>query len=481
MYGSTGLPEPHDSRRLPDISSGYDCSARRSALGNFTFSIGHLVLKWKFEIERLEDLGPISPETRTGSRPRNGLRKVFRSRISDNQQVLRPGGLLNTSRQGRAPAFSEGERWMPHQPSSAKSNFWETLDPIEREALGTVGSWATFAVGERLMGEGEPADYVIVIIEGRTRICVDENGWERVLAERGPGQLVGERGGLHVSVRSASVIATEPVTGLVVTTADFCAFVDNHPRVLNIVEDQLYGRLTEDPARHQHYSGSGAFRVVSGGREPTIARPNESLTSTLARPQPLNGENCTVVFTDVVAFSSSARNDEDRRIIREALFGMTQMMLQGSAGARSEDRGDGILTVVPPSIPTANVIERLLKELLPALERHNSAHHESARFQLRAAVNVGPVATDTMGVTGEAIIIAARLVEAPLFKKAMDTTGANLGVIASTFVYETVIKHARNLTGYSQVQVRLKGFNRLAWMKLFGKASPHSDPNPVAA
>ena len=35
----------------------------------------------------------------------------------------------------------------------------------------------------------------MVIIEGRAEVCVDENGWERTLAERGPGELVGERGG----------------------------------------------------------------------------------------------------------------------------------------------------------------------------------------------------------------------------------------------------------------------------------------------
>jgi hypothetical protein len=54
----------------------------------------------------------------------------------------------------------------------------------------------------------------------------------------------------------------------------------------------------------------------------------------------------------VVAFGSVARNDKDRRVIREALFGMTNMMLRGITDVRSEDRGDGLLTVVPPGVPT---------------------------------------------------------------------------------------------------------------------------------
>ena len=45
------------------------------------------------------------------------------------------------------------------------------------------------------------------------------------------------------------------------------------------------------------------------------------------------------------------------------------------------------------------------------------------------------------------------MVEAPLFKEAMEKGQASLGVIASTFIYETVIRHDLGLTRYSQVQV----------------------------
>jgi class 3 adenylate cyclase len=287
---------------------------------------------------------------------------------------------------------------------------------------------------------------VILIIEGRTRICVDENGWERVLAERGPGQLVGERGGLNVRVCPATVIAIEPVWALVVPTEDFTAFVRAYPRVLDIVESQLCQWLIEDQTPYRD--------VTVKGR----------------RPPPLSGENCTILLTDVVAFGSPSRNDEDRRVIREALFGMTNMTLRNMTDVRSEDRGDGLLTVVPPSIPTANVIERLVTELPRSLERHNSTNRESAHIRLRVAVDVGPVTTDTMGVSGQAIIVAARLVEAPSFKEAIVRSPANLGLIVSPFVYDTAVRHTLNpidLAGYSPIQVRVKGFSSSAWVKLF--------------
>ena len=195
---------------------------------------------------------------------------------------------------------------------------------------------------------------------------------------------------------------------------------------------------------------------------------------------PLNGENCTVFLTDVVGFGARSRNDADRRIVREALFSMTHAALQGIPGVRSEDRGDGLLTVVPPSVSTARVMNELLKELPAALERHNFSQRESARFQLRLAVNVGPVVSDAMGVSGEAIIIAARLVEAPSFKEALATSKANLGIIASPFVYEAVIRHSadwHDMASYSQVMVEVKESATTAWMKLFNAVGP----SPAAA
>jgi class 3 adenylate cyclase len=184
---------------------------------------------------------------------------------------------------------------------------------------------------------------------------------------------------------------------------------------------------------------------------------------------PLIGENCTVLLSDVVGFGARYRNDTDRRIVREALFGMTDAALQDIPGVRSEDRGDGLLTVIPPTVPTARVMSEVLEELPAALDRHNFGQPESARFQLRLAVSVGPVVSDAMGVSGEAIIIAARLVEAPCLKEALINSKVNLGIIVSPFVYEAVIRHignSRDITSYSQVMVEVKESATTAWMKL---------------
>ena len=376
---------------------------------------------------------------------------------------------LETARQKQAATRQAGSR-----PPAV--TFWEALDPAEREALTAVAVAQTFAAGQTLMREGDQADHVMVIIEGRTEICVDENGWECTLAERGPGELVGERGGLQVRMRSASVIALEAVRVLTVRTEDFQAFVNDHPKVFDIVEQQLYDRLTETPSRHWDRRQPQTAEVTPDGtRRVAVSPGNGRLAGAPSSLLPLNGENCTILYTDVVGFSSLDRNDKDRLVIRRALLHMTLLTLQTIPDAWSQDRGDGLLTVVPPSVPTADVIALLHRELPPALDRHNRTDRESARFQLRIAVDVGPVTSDAMGVNGEAIIIAARMLEAPIFKTAIATNAADLGLIASRFVYDTAIRHTLNpldLAGYSQVLVEVKGLTIPAWMRLFTTQPP---------
>jgi hypothetical protein len=66
------------------------------------------------------------------------------------------------------------------------------------------------------------------------------------------------------------------------------------------------------------------------------------------------------------------------------------------------------------------------------------------------------------------------LVDAPVFKEAIADSTASLGVIASSFVYETAIKHGQDPMGYSQAQVEVKESSMPAWIKLF------EDPMPLS-
>jgi class 3 adenylate cyclase len=350
-------------------------------------------------------------------------------------------------------------------------NFLRSLSSAEREAFAAVAIEQSFARGSRLMEEGEPANHVMVILDGWTQVIVRHNGSGRVIAERGPGQLVGERAALRSHVRSATVTALTEARVLVMRTDDFASFISAHPRVLEVVESQIYLRLTENPEEY----------VPEGWPERLPQRAADHTPSALRRtPQPLKGENCTVLLTDVVGFGAPDRSDPDRVIVR--LEGLK--MMQESLGPLWEaciweDRGDGLLIVVPPQVPTGKIIECIHRELPDKLRLHNRTFSTHARIHLRIAVNVGPVTTDELGMSGEAIIRTARLVEAPAVKEAMAATGYGLGIVVSEFVYETAVGQAGifiDLDEYREIEVILKEFRSPAWMRLVNVSPPVRDP-----
>jgi hypothetical protein len=339
----------------------------------------------------------------------------------------------------KSPYVSENE-------NTAVVNFWNSLSAEQQQAFIAMADKRSFAAGARLMQEGERANHVAVILDGWTEIRVRKNDGERVVARRGPGQLIGERAALQISVRSATVVAIQPVDALVMHTEDFAAFVSEHEGVLGIVENQIFNRMKEEPA------------AAEPDRLPAV------------RPRLLKGENCTILLTDVVAFGADERNDEDREIIRRATSDMTRLALSAAWDTcRCEDRGDGELIILPPGIPTAQAMEWLLAVLPRELRRHNRIYSERIRMQLRVAVDVGPITEDARGVSGQSIIRAARMIDAPAFKQAIATEGALLGLVASPWVYDTVIRQSAGSldpASYTEIPVRVKETRGSAWMRL---------------
>ena len=244
-----------------------------------------------------------------------------------------------------APVGAHAGQIQDARPHSGAMGFWDALDPTEREALRSVASWRTFAAGARIMEEGERADHVMVILGGQVEIRLEENDSERVVAVRGLGQLVGERAALTISVRSATVVALGMVWALVVNTKDFAAFISAHPRVLDIVQGQQYQRRAAGAPGYQ--SDKGAYDASAGRVNGGQPAENHSAGYSRKSLKTLTGENCTVILTDVADYGARIRTDNDRLLIREALFRMTQQAMQGFPGAQSEDRGDSILTRRP--------------------------------------------------------------------------------------------------------------------------------------
>ncbi len=207
-------------------------------------------------------------------------------------------------------------------------------------------------------------------------------------------------------------------------------------------------------------------------------RPNSPASVEERRPLYF-GSNCSIFMTDIAAFSDPRRCDEDRRFVRDALYRILRSAFEESGvpweGCHHEDRGDGVLTIVPSTISTARVVDPLLTALAAKLRRHNRLSSDVARIQLRAAVHAGPVVADAEGISGEPLIQAARMLDAPALKRMLAAARADLAVIASAFVYDTVISHGPGLVDpdtYHRAELRVKESRVTAWIHVDGPSRP---------
>ncbi len=198
-----------------------------------------------------------------------------------------------------------------------------------------------------------------------------------------------------------------------------------------------------------------------------VSRPNSGHHT----PLPAAPLNCSILCTDIAGFGDPRRDDDDRRVIRAALYRILRDVFEASNlpwdVCVHEDRGDGTLTVVPPMIPTEPLVDPLVPMLASRLKRYNRQAGAPVRIQLRAALHVGPVAPDADGLRGHALIQAARMLDAPALKEALATADADLAFIASAHVYDTVIQHATGLvdpTAFRRIRVNVKESKTTSWM-----------------
>lgn len=355
----------------------------------------------------------------------------------------------------------------------AAGSFWASLTVVEQRALAARARQQTFDGGVVLWRQSQHGDYVIVIRSGKMNISIKDTAGERVIATRGPGDIVGERAALRPGSRSATVITACELRAFVIGTAEFAAAVADHPRVLEVLESLIYGRLTEN-------------RLDHASTDEIKPRPTTPVAANSVPPW--TGQNCSICITDITAFSDSSRRDRDRISVRKAMYRMLADAFSGSGitwhACYREDRGDGALIIIPPSIPTSSVVDAVVVRLAAALRQHNRQAPTAASIMLRVAIHVGPVTTDPEGVAGHAINQAARLVAAVPLKRRIVETAPDLGLIASEFVYDTVISQnygSAELAKYHKIHFRAKKSRMAAWMYLSGAASRCVDIHNASA
>ncbi|MBI3885929.1 MAG: cyclic nucleotide-binding domain-containing protein [Opitutae bacterium] len=117
---------------------------------------------------------------------------------------------------------------------------------LSEAALQFLGGFAVeenHAAGAAIVREGDPGDRVFFICEGRVQVVKDHGAAAPVvLAEMGPGDYFGEMSLVESFVRSASVVALEPVRGFTLKGANFYKLYRAQPDqygivILNIARD----------------------------------------------------------------------------------------------------------------------------------------------------------------------------------------------------------------------------------------------------
>jgi hypothetical protein len=129
-----------------------------------------------------------------------------------------------------------------------------------------------------------------------------------------------------------------------------------------------------------------------------------------------------------------------------------------------------VLVLVPAEVPKGLLVESLPFALVTALRGHNGAHLGPEQIRLRMALHAGEVRYDRHGVTGMAVNLAFRLLEAAPLKEALASSPGVLAVITSSWFYAEVARQTPVAGEYHCVDVAVKETTTIAWICLPDRA-----------
>ncbi|MFD5824325.1 hypothetical protein [Lentzea sp. NPDC060358] len=171
--------------------------------------------------------------------------------------------------------------------------------------------------------------------------------------------------------------------------------------------------------------------------------------------------------------------------LRDGLYGVVKRAFDGAGidhdECYHEDRGDGMMILVPPTFPKSQLADKLPDRLLSEIRRFNSTRVAEARMKLRVAVHSGEIYQDEHGWTGLALIAAFRILDAQDAKVALRHSDGLLALIASDHFYTEVIQQDPGTApeAYRQIEVTIKSYKGHAWLRLHGE-NARSSPPPLA-
>ena len=187
----------------------------------------------------------------------------------------------------------------------------------------------------------------------------------------------------------------------------------------------------------------------------------------------MSGQVCAMLAVDIAEFTRADRDDEVQLHLRISLYGILREALGGSGmpwdQCQHEDRGDGVVVIVPPGLPAQPIIDSLPERLSGLIRRHNRFSYESVRMQVRVAANIGPVYGDEHGFSGDDLTLLGRMLDAQPLRRALSESGSEVALIISDYVYDKLVLRRQSLAcprSFRRVRTQVKRIPVHAWMYL---------------
>ncbi len=156
----------------------------------------------------------------------------------------------------------------------------------------------------------------------------------------------------------------------------------------------------------------------------------------------LSGVHQAIVAVDVEGFS--VRTDLHMAAVRRNLYesleqGFNDAGVPWQACDTSQDRGDGVLILVPPEVTLVCLVDQLPHRLAAALRRNNAIYAAEAQIRLRMAVHVGMIDTDDHGIVGHTVNFVCRMLDAPVLKAVLGASRGVFSLMVSDWFYRQVV------------------------------------------
>jgi eukaryotic-like serine/threonine-protein kinase len=160
-----------------------------------------------------------------------------------------------------------------------------TLSSTALQDLHSVAAERSFEPGDALMTQGDPAEGLLILLEGAARALLrGQDGEDRCIGRFTSGDVVGEMALVTREPRSATVIADSPIRALLVPTAAFDRLAVRHLELGMVLTQLVADRLGRDA--HDGFGGKKVegFRILRGigrGGMSVVYRAQEESTGDL--------------------------------------------------------------------------------------------------------------------------------------------------------------------------------------------------------